>query len=50
MLVVPLLISFGGIEKGLRDRLEGLTYTMAPSGLMPDERLASWVLEMAETR
>lgn len=47
VLIVPLLIAFGGIEKGLRDRLEGLTYTMAPSGLMPDERLATWVLQMA---
>jgi sirohydrochlorin cobaltochelatase len=50
VIVVPLVISFGGIEKGLRERLEGLTYTMATSGLMPDDRLASWVLEMASTR
>jgi len=50
VLVVPLLISFGGIERGLRERLEGLTYTMAASGLMPDDRLATWVLAMAETR
>lgn len=48
VLVVPLLISFGGIEKGLRARLDGLTYTMATSGLMPDDRLVSWVLAMAE--
>lgn len=50
VIVVPLLISFGGIEKGLRERLEGLTYTMATSGLMPDDRLAAWVLEMARRR
>ena len=50
VIVVPLLVSFGGIEKGLRERLEGLTYTMASSGLMPDDRLATWVLEMATTR
>jgi sirohydrochlorin cobaltochelatase len=50
VLVVPLLISFGGIERGLRERLEGLTYTMAASGLMPDDRLATWVLAMAERR
>lgn len=50
VIIVPLLISFGGIEKGLHERLEGLTYTMARSGLMPDERLAGWVLAMAETR
>ncbi|MEK7405540.1 MAG: CbiX/SirB N-terminal domain-containing protein, partial [Acidobacteriota bacterium] len=28
VLVVPLLISYGGIEKGIRQRLEGLSYTM----------------------
>ena len=50
VLVVPLLIAFGGIEQGLRDRLEGLTYTMATSGLMPDDRLADWVLQMARQR
>lgn len=50
VIVVPLLVSFGGIEKGLRERLEGLTYTMAASGLMPDDRLATWVLDMATTR
>jgi hypothetical protein len=50
VIVVPLLISFGGIEKGLRERLDGLTYTMATSGLMPDDRLAEWVLEMARKR
>jgi sirohydrochlorin ferrochelatase len=48
VLIVPLLISFGGIESGLRQRLEGLSYTMASSGLMPDERLVTWVLAMAE--
>ena len=50
VLIVPLLIAFGGIEQGLRDRLEGLTYTMASSGLMPDDRLATWVLQMAGRR
>ena len=47
VLIVPLVISFGGIEKGLRERLDGLSYTMSPSGLMPDDRLVGWVLEMA---
>ena len=49
-LVVPLLISFGGIETGVRQRLEGLDYTMAASALMPDDRLVSWVLAMADSR
>lgn len=46
VLVVPLLLSFGGIEQGLRTRLEELTYAMADRGLMPDERLEQWVREM----
>lgn len=50
VLIVPLLISFGGIEKGLRERLDGLTYTMAASGLMPDDRLVDWVIESARRR
>lgn len=48
VLIVPLLISFGGIEKGLRERLTGLDYTLAPAALMPDNRMAAWVLAMAE--
>ena len=47
VLIVPLLISFGGIERGLRERLGGLPYTMAETALMPDERLATWVLTVA---
>lgn len=47
VLIVPLLLSFGGIEQGLRARLEGLPYVMADRGLMPDDRLEAWVREMA---
>jgi sirohydrochlorin cobaltochelatase len=47
VLVVPLLVSFGGIERGLRTRLEGLAYTMPAAALVPDDRLVGWVLEMA---
>ena len=50
VLIVPLLISFGGIDRGVRDRLEGLTYAMPDSGLVPDDRLVTWVLEMAGAR
>ena len=50
VLIVPLLISFGGIERGLRERLNGLTYTMADAALMPDDRLTAWVLAMAGRR
>jgi sirohydrochlorin ferrochelatase len=47
VLVVPQLLSFGGIEQGIRKRLEGLDYVMAEQGLVPDDRLVGWVLEMA---
>jgi sirohydrochlorin ferrochelatase len=50
VLVVPLLLSFGGIEKGIRERLDGLQYTMPDSALMPDPRIAAWVLESAKRR
>jgi len=50
VLVVPLLVSFGGIDRGLRERLEGLPYTMPDAGLVPDDRLVTWVLAMAGAR
>ncbi len=51
VLVVPHLLSFGGIEKGVRKRLEGLEYTMTSQALMPDDRLVEWVrLQAASAR
>lgn len=50
VLIVPLLLSYGGIEDGIRKRLDGLDYVMASQALMPDERLAQWVLESAGIR
>jgi sirohydrochlorin ferrochelatase len=47
VLIVPHLVSFGGIEQGLRKRLEGLEYTMTEQALMPDDRIAQWVLASA---
>jgi hypothetical protein len=47
VLIVPLLVSFGGIERGLRERLDGLAYTMPAAALVPDDRLVAWVLAMA---
>jgi sirohydrochlorin ferrochelatase len=47
VLIVPHLMSFGGIEKGLLKRLEGLEYVITTQGLMPDRRLAEWVVESA---
>lgn len=48
VLIVPLLLSYGGIEKGIRTRLEGLSYVMAERALMPDVRLAEWVRLVAQ--
>ncbi len=50
VLVVPALLSFGGIEGGIRKRLDGLAYEMSTAALAPDERLAAWVLQMAKVR
>jgi sirohydrochlorin ferrochelatase len=44
VLVVPHLMSFGGIEQGIRKRLDGLDYTMTTQALMPDDRIVQWVL------
>jgi sirohydrochlorin ferrochelatase len=48
VLIVPLLLSYGGIENGLRQRLDGVEHTLAPQGLLPDPRIAQWVLESAQ--
>jgi CbiX len=50
VLVVPHLLAFGGIEEGLKARLEGLDYRMSSQGLLPDTRLVDWVVEMASAR
>jgi sirohydrochlorin ferrochelatase len=50
VLIVPLLMSFGGIEGGVKKRLEGLSYTMCKQALLPDNRLAEWVLISAGVR
>ena len=49
-LIVPLLLSYGGIEVGIRRRLEGLPYRMADQALLPDERLSEWVRIQATVR
>lgn len=50
VLVVPVLLSFGGIEDGIRKRLAGLEFSMSSQALAPDSRLVSWVLEMARSK
>lgn len=47
-LIVPLLLSYGGIESGLRKRLDGLTYRMPSQALLPDERIVSWAISAAQ--
>ncbi|MCC7010463.1 MAG: hypothetical protein IT184_16760 [Acidobacteria bacterium] len=47
VLIVPLVLAFGGIENGIRKRLEGLDYRMSTQGLLPDDRLSRWVLDSA---
>jgi hypothetical protein len=48
-LVVPLLLSFGGIEAGIGKRLDGLDYTMSDKALLPDPRIARWIVESARS-
>ena len=50
VLVVPVLLSFGGIEEGIRKRMTGLDYTMSAQALAPDDRLVTWILETAKGR
>lgn len=49
-LVIPLLLSYGGIEEGLRKRLSGLTYVMPSQALLPDKRIVDWVIDTARTQ
>ncbi len=49
-LVVPLLLSYGGIEEGVKKRLEGLDFTITGQALLPDERIADWVLGSVKNR
>ena len=47
VLIVPLLLSYGGIEDGLRKRLSGLSYKMPTQALLPDKRIVNWVIVTA---
>ncbi len=47
-LIVPLLLSYGGIEEGLRKRLSGLDFKMPLQALLPDPRIAAWVAAHAK--
>lgn len=45
MLILPLLLSHGGIEKGIIERLKGLEYVWAGQTILPDPRLREFFLE-----
>jgi sirohydrochlorin cobaltochelatase len=47
VILVPILLSYGGIEAGIRKRLEGLTYQMPSKALAPDPKIVAWVREVA---
>jgi len=49
VLIVPLLLSFGGIEEGVKQRLDGLSYTITSQALLPDARIAQWAIRSVET-
>lgn len=48
VLVVPYLISSGGIERHVQDALNGTFYQWNGKTLLPDPRISQWVLETAE--
>jgi hypothetical protein len=50
VLIVPLVLAYGGIEEGIRKRLDGLDYEMTTQGLLPDDRVVHWVIESARLR
>ncbi len=49
VIVIPVLLSYGGIESGIRKRLEGLSYQMPTKALAPDPRLVEWVRAMGQS-
>jgi sirohydrochlorin ferrochelatase len=50
VIVVPLFLSYGGIEDGLRQRLDGIEHTLSSKPLLPDPRIADWVLDSAKSQ
>lgn len=48
VLVVPILLSYGGIEEKLKSRLAGLEYRLPAQGIAPDARLVEWIKASAK--
>lgn len=49
VLIVPVLLSYGGIEEKLKSRLQALEYRIPAQGIAPDARLVEWVRQMTRT-
>lgn len=49
VLIVPVFLSYGGIEQGLKSRLDGLEYRIPPQGIAPDSRLIEWVKQVTKS-
>jgi hypothetical protein len=47
-LIVPLLLAYGGIEGGIKKRLDGLVYRISSQGLLPDGRIVDWVVSQQD--
>jgi hypothetical protein len=47
-LIVPLLLAYGGIEGGIKKRLDGLMYRIPSQGLLPDGRIVDWVVSQQD--
>lgn len=43
VLIVPLLISKGGVEHKIAQKLEGLDYRFTPEGLLPHPKVLEWM-------
>ena len=48
-LILPLLLSHGGIEAGILERLKGLDYTWLGETLLPDDRLNRFLKQRIES-
>jgi hypothetical protein len=42
-IIIPVLLSSGGIEKGIFERLNGLEYKIQNKFLMPHQRIVDWI-------
>lgn len=43
MIIIPVLLSRGGIEKGIVERLDGLTYKWNGKTLLPNKKITQFL-------